>query len=174
MWSAPSGGASVTISRWRWRGNRVVSVGNACELGTTKLAGEKRMKNPILRDGNEWKDITYDEAIRYSADMLLSAERPLLYGWIGTHGEAQCVGCTWPSSCAASSITPPRSAMGRRSLRIQGGRAPGMARSCREERARPRDLLGLQPESRPSPVISPGIRATRTGSSLENASATGR
>ena len=73
-------------------GGRVVSVGNACELGATKLAGEKRMKNPILRDGNTWKDISYDEAIEYAADMLLSAERPLLYGWSGTHGEAQCVG----------------------------------------------------------------------------------
>ncbi|MGB4757110.1 MAG: formylmethanofuran dehydrogenase subunit B, partial [Candidatus Methanoculleus thermohydrogenotrophicum] len=73
-------------------GGRVVSVGNACELGATKLAGEKRMKNPILRDGNEWRDITYDEAIQYTADMLLAAERPLLYGWSGTHGEAQCVG----------------------------------------------------------------------------------
>ncbi|NLZ29641.1 MAG: formylmethanofuran dehydrogenase subunit B, partial [Methanomicrobiales archaeon] len=73
-------------------GNRVVAVNNACELGATKLTGEKRMKNPILRDGDEWTDISYDEAIRYAADMLLSAERPLLYGWSGTHGEAQCVG----------------------------------------------------------------------------------
>jgi len=71
---------------------RVVAVTNACELGTKKFTGEKRLKNPILRDGNEWKDITPDEAIRYAADMLLSAERPLLYGWSGTHGEAQCVG----------------------------------------------------------------------------------
>ena len=73
-------------------GNRVVAVTNACELGKTKFMGEQRLKNPILRDGNTWKDITCDEAIRYAADMLLSAERPLLYGWSGTHGEAQCVG----------------------------------------------------------------------------------
>ncbi|KLK87946.1 formylmethanofuran dehydrogenase [Methanoculleus sediminis] len=71
---------------------RVVAVTNACELGTTKFMGEKRMKNPILRVGDEWKDITYDEAVKYAADMLLAAERPLLYGWSGTHGEAQCVG----------------------------------------------------------------------------------
>lgn len=72
--------------------DRVVAVANACELGMTKFMGERRMKNPILRDGDRWKDITYDEAIRYAADVLLSAERPLLYGWSGTHGEAQCVG----------------------------------------------------------------------------------
>ncbi|MDD2787214.1 formylmethanofuran dehydrogenase subunit B [Methanoculleus sp.] len=73
-------------------GDRVVAVTNACELGTKKFMGEKRLKNPILRDGDAWKDITYDEAARYAAGMLLSAERPLLYGWSGTHGEAQCVG----------------------------------------------------------------------------------
>jgi len=73
-------------------GGRVVAVTNACELGTTKFMGEQRLKNPILRDGNQWKDISCDEAIRYAADMLLSAERPLLYGWSGTHGEAQCLG----------------------------------------------------------------------------------
>jgi len=72
--------------------NRVVAVANACELGTTKFMGEERLKGPILRDGDGWKEITYDEAIRYAADTLLSAERPLLYGWSGTHGEAQCVG----------------------------------------------------------------------------------
>ncbi len=71
---------------------RVIAVTNACELGTKKFMGEERLKGPILRDGNEWKDITCEEAIRYAADMLLSAERPLLYGWSGTHGEAQCVG----------------------------------------------------------------------------------
>ncbi|MCM2466597.1 formylmethanofuran dehydrogenase subunit B [Methanoculleus oceani] len=71
---------------------RVVAVTNACELGTTKFMGENRLKGPILRDGDEWMDISCDEAIRYAADMLLSAERPLLYGWSGTHGEAQCVG----------------------------------------------------------------------------------
>ncbi|MDD3933268.1 MAG: formylmethanofuran dehydrogenase subunit B [Methanoculleus sp.] len=72
--------------------NRVVAVANACELGTTKFMCEERLKGPILRDGDGWKEITYDEAIRYAADTLLSAERPLLYGWSGTHGEAQCVG----------------------------------------------------------------------------------
>ncbi|NLM29285.1 MAG: formylmethanofuran dehydrogenase subunit B, partial [Methanomicrobiales archaeon] len=68
-------------------GDRVISVCNACELGTTKLMGEERMKKPILRDGDVWKEITYDEAIDRAADILTSAERPLLYGWSGTHGE---------------------------------------------------------------------------------------
>jgi len=73
-------------------GDRVVGVTNACELGATKFLGGKRLKSPIRREGKAWKEISYDEAIRYAAEMLLDAERPLLYGWSGTHGEAQCVG----------------------------------------------------------------------------------
>lgn len=73
-------------------GDRVVGVTNACELGATKFLGGERLKSPIRREGKAWKEISYDEAIRYAADMLLDAERPLLYGWSGTHGEAQCVG----------------------------------------------------------------------------------
>jgi formylmethanofuran dehydrogenase subunit B len=72
--------------------NRIVGVTNACELGKHKLMGEPRLKNPIRRIDDEWKDITYDEGIRFTADMLLDAERPLLFGWSGTYGEAQCVG----------------------------------------------------------------------------------
>ncbi len=71
---------------------RVVGVTNACDLGATKFLGGERLKTPIRREGKTWKDISYDEAIRYAAEMLLDAERPLLYGWSGTHGEAQCVG----------------------------------------------------------------------------------
>ena len=73
-------------------GDRVVGVTNACELGATKFLGGERLKSPIRREGKAWKEISYDEAIRYAAEMLLDAERPLLYGWSGTHGEAQCVG----------------------------------------------------------------------------------
>ncbi|MDI6866179.1 formylmethanofuran dehydrogenase subunit B [Methanoculleus sp.] len=73
-------------------GDRLVGVTNACELGATKFLGGERLKSPIRREGKAWKEISYDEAIRYAADMLLDAERPLLYGWSGTHGEAQCVG----------------------------------------------------------------------------------
>ena len=85
-------------------GNRVVAVANACELGATKLTGEKRMKNPILRDGDAWKDISYDEAIRYAADMLLRPSgRSSTGGAAPRRGPVR--GCTWPSSCAASSTT---------------------------------------------------------------------
>ncbi|MDN7023329.1 formylmethanofuran dehydrogenase subunit B [Methanoculleus sp. FWC-SCC1] len=71
---------------------KIVATDNACTLGTSKFLGDHRMKSPIRRVGKEWKEISYDEAIDYTVDMLLDADRPLLYGWSGTHGEAQCVG----------------------------------------------------------------------------------
>jgi len=71
---------------------RVTGVDNACLLGNSKFLGENRLKNPILRTDDGWKDITYDEAIATTLDALLEADRPLLFGWSGTHGEAQCIG----------------------------------------------------------------------------------
>jgi formylmethanofuran dehydrogenase subunit B len=72
--------------------NRVCSVENGCTLANEKFMRDHRLKNPIRRDGNGWKAVSYDEAIRETAEILLDADRPLLYGWSGTHGEAQSVG----------------------------------------------------------------------------------
>jgi len=71
---------------------KIVAADNACSLGLQKFLGENRLKGPIKREGDEWRDISYDEAIRYAVDILKDADRPLLYGWSGTHGEAQCIG----------------------------------------------------------------------------------
>ena len=75
-------------------GNEVVQVDNACTLGTHKLMGawKNRLKNPIMRDGGGWRDASYEEAIEYAAGVLLDADRPLLYGWSSTQGEAQGLG----------------------------------------------------------------------------------
>lgn len=73
-------------------GTRVVSVENGCTLANEKLMGDHRLKTPIRREGKGWKETTYDEAIRETAEILCDADRPLLYGWSGTHGEAQSIG----------------------------------------------------------------------------------
>ncbi len=73
-------------------GTRVVSVENGCTLANEKLMGDHRLKTPIRREGKRWKETTYDEAIRETAEILCDADRPLLYGWSGTHGEAQSIG----------------------------------------------------------------------------------
>ncbi|KQC03387.1 MAG: formylmethanofuran dehydrogenase subunit B [Methanoculleus sp. SDB] len=72
--------------------NRIIAVDNGCTLGNAKFMGKDRLHTPIRRTPDGWKSIAYDEAIDYTVDMLLSADRPLLFGWSGTHGEAQCIG----------------------------------------------------------------------------------
>lgn len=72
--------------------NRIVAVDNGCTLGNAKFLSKDRLKSPIMRKGNKWESTSYDEAIQYTVDMLLDADRPLMYGWSGTHGEAQCIG----------------------------------------------------------------------------------
>jgi len=71
---------------------RIVRVENGCTLANEKFMGDKRLKAPIRRDGKGWKEISYEEAVRETAEILLDADRPLLYGWSGTHGEAQSIG----------------------------------------------------------------------------------
>ena len=73
-------------------GTRVISVEHGCTLASEKFLGDHRLKTPIRRDGNSWTKISYDEAIAETAEILLDADRPLLYGWSGTFGEAQSVG----------------------------------------------------------------------------------
>jgi len=72
--------------------NRIVAVDNGCTLANAKFMSKERLASPIRRTGDGWENISYEEAIQYTVDMLLDADRPLLYGWSGTHGEAQCIG----------------------------------------------------------------------------------
>ncbi len=71
---------------------RIVRVDNACTLGSTTMVGDTRLKAPIRRDGNCRVETTYDAAIDEAAQILLGADRPVLYGWSSTHGEAQSLG----------------------------------------------------------------------------------
>ena len=73
-------------------GTRVVSVENGCTLANEKFMGDHRLKAPIRRTEKGWEETSYTEAIRETAEILCDADRPLLYGWSGTHGEAQTVG----------------------------------------------------------------------------------
>jgi formylmethanofuran dehydrogenase subunit B len=71
---------------------RIVGADNACELGSAKFQTDHRLKAPIRRAGRGWEEIGYDEAIAGAAEILLDADRPLLFGWSSTCGEAQMVG----------------------------------------------------------------------------------
>ncbi len=74
------------------RDNRIVSCENGCLLCSAKFLAKNRLISPIRKTAAGWKKISYEEAIRYTADVLVEAERPLLFGWSGTYGEAQCIG----------------------------------------------------------------------------------
>lgn len=76
----------------RVEGGAVTSVDNACSLGSEKFLSQSRLRSPILRDNHSWSPIEFAEAIRYAAEVLANAERPLLFGWSGTSAEAQCIG----------------------------------------------------------------------------------
>ncbi len=73
-------------------GNSVVSVDNACALGSEKFLSRSRITTPLSRSGESWAPTGFLEAIRYTAEVLGNAERPLLFGWSGTSAEAQCIG----------------------------------------------------------------------------------
>lgn len=132
------------------------------------------MKNPILRDGDAWKDISYDEAIRYASDMLLSAERPLLYGWSGTHGEAQCVGVHMAELVRGVIDNTSSVCHGPSILAIQEVGHPGCTLGVVKNRA---DLViywGSNPIDAHPRHLSRGTPTTLMGSSLRTPSAIGR
>jgi len=74
------------------RNNRIVSCENGCLLCSAKFLANNRLISPIRKTAEGWTKISYEEAIRLTADILVEAERPLLFGWSGTYGEAQCIG----------------------------------------------------------------------------------
>jgi len=73
-------------------GQKIIAVQNGCALAESKFTGHGRLQAPIRRTATGWEEISYDDAVRDAADILLSADRPLLYGWSSTHGDAQSYG----------------------------------------------------------------------------------
>jgi formylmethanofuran dehydrogenase subunit B len=73
-------------------GQTIRKVQNGCALAESKFTGSDRLPAPIRRTDTGWEEVSYDDAISEAADILLSADRPLLYGWSSTHGESQSIG----------------------------------------------------------------------------------
>jgi len=70
--------------------NTVIQVKNACAVGEAKFLDcqQNRPRTPLIRKNGELVEASWDEAIQRSAEMLLSARYPLLYGWSSTSCEA--------------------------------------------------------------------------------------
>ena len=77
-------------------GKKIISIENACTIGAEKILHSQasdRVTRPrkLLEDGSA-VEITYEEAIEYTAQMLANAKKPTMYGWSSTSCEAQSVG----------------------------------------------------------------------------------
>lgn len=77
-------------------GKKIEDVYNACVIGAAKFMHAQapdRVKKPRMQqpDGS-YKEVSYDEAVEFTAQMLAKAKKPLMYGWSSTSCEAQSVG----------------------------------------------------------------------------------
>ncbi len=113
--------------------NQVIEVRNGCQIGTKKFFSSNpsphRYMKPLIKDGDSYKEISWDEAIDKTAEILTKAKRPLLYGFSSTETEAQGKGvelaellggildntasvCHGPSILAEQDVGVPTSTLG--------------------------------------------------------------
>ena len=77
-------------------GKKIEDVYNACVIGAAKFlhsqASDRVTRPRMQQPDGSYKEVTYDEAVEYTAKMLVSSKKPLMYGWSSTSCEAQSVG----------------------------------------------------------------------------------
>ncbi len=77
-------------------GTKILEVYNACAIGAEKFLhsqAKDRITRPRMQqEDGSYKEVSYDEAVEYTAQMLAKAKKPLMYGWSSTSCEAQSVG----------------------------------------------------------------------------------
>lgn len=78
------------------KNNTVTDVKNACAMGEAKFLNyadpNHRTLKPLVRKNGELVETSMDEAIKESAQILMEASYPLLYGWSSTSCEAVRIG----------------------------------------------------------------------------------
>ncbi|KPV62165.1 MAG: Formate dehydrogenase subunit alpha [Candidatus Bathyarchaeota archaeon BA1] len=76
------------------KNNVIIKVKNACAVGEAKFLNYATHRNvkPLIRKNGELVEASLDEAIQKSADILVDAAYPILYGWSSTSCEAIRVG----------------------------------------------------------------------------------
>lgn len=75
--------------------NQVVKVKNGCAMCESKFLGHKnehRCRAPMIRKDGKLVEVSLEEALDKSAEILANANYPILYGWSSTSCEAQRVG----------------------------------------------------------------------------------
>ncbi|WXG45912.1 MAG: formylmethanofuran dehydrogenase subunit B [Candidatus Atabeyarchaeum deiterrae] len=74
---------------------KIIETRNMCIMGTQKLFASQapeRIRKPMIREKGVVREVSLDEAIRRSAEILVKAERPLLYGWSSSECDTDRVG----------------------------------------------------------------------------------
>lgn len=63
--------------------NKVIDVKHACKISAAKIRGHNRIEAPMMRESktDEFREVSYDEAINEAAKILVDSKRPLMYGW---------------------------------------------------------------------------------------------
>ncbi|MGA2105756.1 MAG: formylmethanofuran dehydrogenase subunit B [Methanoregula sp.] len=74
----------------------ILGVKNACAIGAEKFNHQRlpgRVKRPRMRQADgTFKEVTYDEAIDWTAKMLVKSRKTLMYGWASTSCQAMSIG----------------------------------------------------------------------------------
>lgn len=77
-------------------GKKILEVYNACAIGAEKFLhsqSKDRVTRPRMQQADgTYKEVSYDEAVEYTAQMLAGSKKPLMYGWSSTSCEAQSMG----------------------------------------------------------------------------------
>ncbi len=75
-------------------GSEIIKVRNGCSMCESKFLGrsENRHRKPLVRNGGKLVEVPISKAIDKAAEILVSSEYPLLYGWSSTSCEAIRVG----------------------------------------------------------------------------------
>ncbi|MHC1570972.1 MAG: formylmethanofuran dehydrogenase subunit B [Methermicoccaceae archaeon] len=72
-----------------------ITVKNACKMGNAKfqeIVSSHRIRDPLIKEGGEFRKAAWDEALDRAARILTSAKRPLLFMGSETSCEAMEVG----------------------------------------------------------------------------------
>lgn len=74
---------------------KIIRNKNGCFLSNAKFLNfnnELRILKPLMRKNDELVQVSFEEALHKSAEILVNANYPVLYGWSSTSCEAQRIG----------------------------------------------------------------------------------
>jgi formylmethanofuran dehydrogenase subunit B len=77
------------------KNGKIIKNKNGCFLSRAKFLNfnnETRILKPLIRKNGELVQVSFEEALHKSAEILVNANYPVLYGWSSTSSEAQRVG----------------------------------------------------------------------------------